>query len=38
MRSNFNAVQSNNLEVLTVDEIKRLLGAAMSILERTGVV
>lgn len=38
MRGNFKVTESQNLEVLSEDQIKRILGAAKEVLERTGVV
>jgi len=38
MRSNYRANGTQNLEVLSQDQIKRILGAAKEVLERTGVV
>src|SRR6056297_2890302 len=38
VRSNYNVTSTHNLEVLSEDQIKRILGAAKEILERTGVV
>lgn len=38
MRSNYRANGTQNLEVLSHDQIKRILGAAKEVLERTGVV
>lgn len=38
MRSSYQVTETNNLEVLSTDEIKRLLDGAKQILERTGVV
>ena len=38
MRSNYRSSATHNLEVLSEDQIKRILGAAKEVLERTGVV
>jgi len=38
MKSNYRAKGTQNLEVLSHDQIKRILGAAKEVLERTGVV
>ncbi len=38
MKSNYQVTESANLQVLTEDQIKRILGAAKEVLERTGVV
>lgn len=38
MRSNYRANGTQNLEVLSQDQVKRILGAAKEVLERTGVV
>jgi trimethylamine---corrinoid protein Co-methyltransferase len=38
MRSNYRVTASNNLQVLTDDQIRRILGAAMEVLEKTGVI
>lgn len=38
MRSNYKANATQNLEVLSEDQVKRILGAAKEVLERTGVV
>ncbi|MDZ7672346.1 MAG: trimethylamine methyltransferase family protein [Halanaerobiales bacterium] len=38
MRTNYRSNATQNLEVLSTDQIKRILGAAKEILERTGVI